>query len=102
MGNGFKLDEMIDACNKIQIYSWLSIGSGLCSGAAGCLSKACCQGVTTGVDEGVGLAASNGHDTKGAVDTCKELAKIMASAYPRIRGLMKYEECVCKKFLFIS
>lgn len=106
MDNGINLDEMIDAYDKIQIYSWLSIGAGVSSGVAsgvgGGLTKACCQGVTTGVDEGAGLAASKAHDTKGAVDECKELAKIMASAYPRIRGLLTYEECVCKRIWFIS
>ena len=105
MDNGINFDEMIDAYDKIQIYAWLSvgagIGSGAAAGAAGGLSKACCQGVTTGVDEGAGLTASNAHDTEGAVDMCKKLAKIMASAYPRIRGLLTYEECVCKKIWFI-
>lgn len=48
------------------------------------------------------MAASDSHDTNGAVDMCKKLAKILASAHPRIRGSLTYEECVCKKFWFIS
>ena len=105
-GNGIDIDEMIDAYDNIQIFAWLSIGagvgSGAAAGAAGGLAKACCQGITTGADEGAGLAASDSHDTNGAVDMCKKLAKILASAHPRIRGSLTYEECVCKKFWFIS
>ena len=102
-----KAIEFSETCNRAAMVSLCgNVASAGASCLGACVASGAEAGVSTGVTAGTDVCCDyligSACDTKKGNMSLRDMAKLLASGYPKIKGRLEYEKCVCKKILFIS
>jgi hypothetical protein len=108
--NGIDINEAIEfsqACNQVAtMATCANVAAAAAAAAGGYIGGGVAAATTAGVPAGTDVAADcligKAYDKKGAKKKLQKMAEILGRACPKIRGKVRYEKCVCKKFIFVS